>query len=73
MASSQGLKGTAEAGFHGKEKTTVSSNSEPLEEVIANQGLIFSERGNLTEVFCKPKILPIKSATLKRIEELEKQ
>jgi len=42
-------------------------------EVLPKAGLVYSERGNLTEVLCKPKILPIKSATLLRIEEMEKQ
>lgn len=42
-----------------------------LEEVLPKSGLVFSERGNLTEVLCKPKILPLKSATLLRMEQLE--
>mmetsp|Transcript_9664 Transcript_9664/g.15865 ORF Transcript_9664/g.15865 Transcript_9664/m.15865 type:complete len:107 (+) Transcript_9664:217-537(+) len=43
------------------------------EEVLPTTGLVFSERGNLTEILCKPKILPLKSATLLRMEKLEKQ
>jgi hypothetical protein len=35
--------------------------------------LVYSERGNLTEVLCKPKLLAIKSATLLRMEAMEKQ
>lgn len=42
-------------------------------EVLPKAGLVYSERGNLTEVLCKPKILPIKSATLLKIEEIERQ
>jgi len=42
-----------------------------LSEVLPRSGLVFSERGNLTDILCKPKILPLKSATLLRMEELE--
>lgn len=44
-----------------------------LQEVLPKAGLVYSERGNLTEVLCKPKILPIKSATLLKIEGIEQQ
>ncbi|GLE04023.1 hypothetical protein PINS_up012934 [Pythium insidiosum] len=44
-----------------------------IQEVLPKAGLVYSERGNLTEVLCKPKILPIKSATLLKIEEIERQ
>jgi len=43
-----------------------------LQEVLPKAGLVYSERGNLSEVLCKPKIMPIKSTTLMRIEEIEK-
>ena len=42
-----------------------------LSEVLPKAGLVYSEKGNLNEVLCKPKILPIKSATMVRLEELE--
>lgn len=56
-------------------KSLLSSNMQRLQiqEVLPKAGLVYSERGNLTEVLCKPKIMPIKSATLLRIEEIEKQ
>ncbi|DAZ97200.1 TPA: hypothetical protein N0F65_003831 [Lagenidium giganteum] len=44
-----------------------------IQEVLPKAGLVYSERGNLTEVLCKPKIMPIKSASLLKIEEIEKQ
>jgi hypothetical protein len=44
-----------------------------LEEVLPRTGLVFSERGSLSEVLCKPKILPLKSATLLRMEQLERK
>ena len=54
-----------------------STMSEPgkvtLQEVLPKAGLVYSEKGNLSEVLCKPKILPIKSLTLEKLEEMEAQ
>ena len=47
--------------------------SEPLQEVLPKAGLVYSEKGNLSEVLCKPKILPIKSVSLQKLEEMEKK
>eukprot|EP00877_Chromochloris_zofingiensis_P010723 jgi/Chrzof1/5904/Cz16g20050.t1 len=44
-----------------------------LSEVLPKAGLVVSEKGNLTEVLCKPKILPLKSITLQKLEEMEAQ
>jgi len=33
---------------------------EPIAEVIPKSGLVYSEKSALTEVFCKPKIMPVK-------------
>ena len=44
-----------------------------IPEVAPKAGLVFSERGLLTGVMCKPKIMPIKSMTLEQIEEMEKK
>ena len=44
-----------------------------LSEVLPKTGLVYSERGPLTEVLCKPKIMPLKSETLKKLEKMEKQ
>lgn len=41
-------------------------------EVLPKSGLVYSEKGELPEVVCKPKILPIKSATLEKILALDK-
>ncbi|ETV76775.1 hypothetical protein H257_09232 [Aphanomyces astaci] len=46
---------------------------EMLQEVLPKAGLVYSERGNLSEVLCKPKLMPIKSLSLVQIEEIEKQ
>jgi len=44
-----------------------------LQEALPRTGLVFSERGDLSEILCKPKILPVKSATLIRMEQLERK
>lgn len=44
-----------------------------LQEVLPKAGLVYSEKGNLSEVLCKPKILPIKSVSLQKLEEMEKK
>jgi len=44
-----------------------------VSEVLPKAGLVVSEKGNLTEVLCRPKLLPLKSVTLQRLEEMEAQ
>lgn len=44
-----------------------------LSEVLPKAGLVYSEKGNLSEVMCKPRILPLKSITLQKIEQMEKE
>ncbi|CDW79809.1 leucine-rich repeat-containing protein loc400891-like [Stylonychia lemnae] len=34
-------------------------------------GLVYSEKAALSEILCKPKILPLKSVTLQKLEEME--
>jgi hypothetical protein len=43
-----------------------------LLEVLPKAGLVYSEKGNLSEVLCKPKIMPIKSPSLEKLEQMEK-
>lgn len=43
-----------------------------IHEVLPKSGLLFSERGNLTEALCKPKILPLKSVVLEQLAAIEK-
>ena len=43
-----------------------------ITEVLPRAGLVYSEKGNLSEVLCKPKIMPIKSASLLKMEQLER-
>mmetsp|Transcript_24806 Transcript_24806/g.44191 ORF Transcript_24806/g.44191 Transcript_24806/m.44191 type:complete len:85 (+) Transcript_24806:247-501(+) len=44
-----------------------------IDEVLPKAGLVVSEKGNLTEILCKPKIMPLKSITLEKLEEMEKR
>ena len=42
-----------------------------INEVLPKAGLVYSEKGNLSECLCKPKIMPLKSAALRRLEQQE--
>ena len=44
-----------------------------LTEVLPKTGAVLVEKGPLTEVLCKPKILPLKSAALEKVEKIEKE
>ena len=55
-----------------KSKTNQKSVLEQLEAVLPRAGVVFSESDELTHILCKPKILPLKSITLQKIEEMEK-
>lgn len=46
---------------------------EPISEVLPKTGLVYSEKSTMVEVLCKPKLMAIKSSSLIRLEELEKQ
>ncbi len=41
-------------------------------EVLPKQGLVFQEE-QPTMVLCKPKILPLKSVTLEKLEKMQKE
>jgi len=47
------------------------SNNGPS-EILPKSGLVYSEKTSLSEVLCKPKIMPLKSITLEKIEQMEK-
>lgn len=44
----------------------------PVRHILPKAGLVYSEKAALTEILCKPKIMPIKSATLEKMEAMEK-
>ena len=47
------------------------SDSMILREILPKTGLVYSERGALSEILCKPKIMPLKSAVLEKIQKIE--
>ena len=46
---------------------------ERIKEVIPKTGVVIAERGPLSEVLCKPKILPLKSAVLEHLIKVEQE
>ena len=42
-----------------------------LKEILPKAGLVYSEKALLSEALCKPKLLPLKSATLQKLEKME--
>lgn len=45
--------------------------NEPINEVLPTQGNLYSEQTPMP-VLCKPKILPLKSVTLEKLEQMQK-
>ena len=43
-----------------------------LRQIIPKNGIVFNEKEEFSEILCKPKLLPLKSMTLKKLEDLEK-
>jgi len=52
---------------------TASDPLAELEEVLPKAGLVYSEKGTIGEVLCKPKIIPIKSVSLEALEAMMKK
>jgi len=44
-----------------------------IKEILPKAGLVYSEKATLSEILCKPKILPLKSVTLMKLEQMESQ
>ena len=44
-----------------------------LKNAMPKQGMLFNETSDLSEVLCKPKLLPLKSITIRKLEELDKE
>ena len=44
-----------------------------IHEILPKSGLVYSERGGLVEVLCKPKILPLRSSVLEKLKLIEQQ
>jgi hypothetical protein len=47
------------------------SNAPVLNEIIPKSGLVIAEKGDLSEMLCKPKILPLKSQVLEQLKKIE--
>lgn len=43
-----------------------------IKEITPKSGLVYSEKGGLAEILCKPKILPLKSAVLELLQKVER-
>ena len=43
-----------------------------LGNLVPKNGVVFNEKIDFPEILCKPKLLPLKSMTLKKLEDLEK-
>ena len=51
----------------------VSASKVSVSEVLPKTGIVLSDQGDLKEILCKPKILPIKSKVIKKLEEIERE
>ncbi len=43
-----------------------------LRNLVPKNGVVYNEKIDFPEILCKPKLLPLKSMTLKKLEDLEK-
>ena len=48
------------------------NNNKLLKEIVPKNGIVFNEKNEFPEILCKPKLLPLKSMTIKKLEELDK-
>ena len=44
-----------------------------LKNTTPKYGILFNETSNFAEVLCKPKLLPLKSITIRKLEEIDKE
>jgi len=56
-----------------QERNASTFNTQPIMEVLPKSGLVYSEKSTLSEILSKPKILPLKSITLEKLEQMEKE
>ncbi len=64
MDKSQGLK---------KDKAELQKLLDSLKEITSKTGVPIKEKKEFSEILCKPKILPLRSLTLQKLEEMEKE
>ena len=44
-----------------------------LGPVLPSQGHVFNEKNLFSEIVCKPKLMALKSITMQKLEDMEKQ
>lgn len=50
----------------------MANTSEAVKEILPKHGLLFTEQSPMP-VLCKPKIMPLKSVTLEKLEKMQKE
>ena len=53
------------------DKETSDNNSNRIHEVLPKTGILYFEQENLELAMCKPKIMPLKSNVVKKLEAME--
>lgn len=48
-------------------------NKIKLKPVIPKTGMVYSQKNEFQEIMCKPKLIPLKSLNLMKLEEMEKE
>lgn len=43
-----------------------------LKHVIPKSGMVYSQKNEFQEIMCKPKLIPLKSMNLVKLEQMEK-
>ncbi|XP_076163514.1 BBSome interacting protein 1 isoform X2 [Ptiloglossa arizonensis] len=49
----------------------IDSSTEKIDVVLPRQGLLYQEE-NLDYILCKPKLIPLKSVTLEKLEKMQR-
>ncbi|XP_076618737.1 BBSome interacting protein 1 isoform X2 [Colletes latitarsis] len=49
----------------------IDSSAEKIDVVLPRQGLLYQEE-NLDYILCKPKLIPLKSVTLEKLENMQR-
>ncbi|XP_017877194.1 BBSome-interacting protein 1 isoform X3 [Ceratina calcarata] len=47
------------------------NSTEKIDVILPRQGLLYQE-ANLDYILCKPKLIPLKSVTLEKLEKMQK-
>ena len=53
-------------------KMATNGQDEEIHEILPKTGILYTEKAELP-VLCKPKILPLKSVTLEKLEKMQKE